>query len=992
MAILPPRALTEAGVAANLVSRDPPGSKLDGPSRVRYLLRAACIASRLSDEPTRRARRSVDGRMAVTGDRPRVVPSSRRVLAGLVLLGGIGILAGLFVLWRRAHGAIDLGFLVPRIERALGGALPSGSVRLGGAELVWDSTTHRPALHVRDVRLLAPGGEPLAVLPVLAVRPSLRALRHRTLAAERIELIGAQLRAVRTPEGRFALSFGAREETGGPDLLERLHALRDGPAAWLRRVELRDGTIVLTDPSSGTTWSASGVDLAITRRPDSLALDGAAALGAARAPVRLEAVYRAEPPGVDASLRFERLVPAAAATLVAGEGIRDALARIDVPFEGTLSAVLDGDLGLQWFRLDTESGAGRIVVAELPAREVAIRRLGLVAVFDAAAQTLDVETLAVDLGTTRVDVRGRLFELRAARRLDVTAKVAGFPAGDLAAWWPGGVAEKARAWVTTRITQGTIREATVRLVGSMPERRFAAETVEGAAAFDGLTVRYLDKLPPARALAGTATLKDGRWQFHLARGAVDDLEVVRGSVGIEARKAGIDVALRGPLATALDLAERSGAGELGIPRDGVGGAVTGTVRLEVPFRAGLHADDLNLAISARLSDVAVARAFRGWSFAGGDLDLDLRQRALHVAGRGRLEAAPIDVVWDEDLNGATRRRRVEVTGRLDAPARASLGLESRPWLDGPIGTRVRLADEAGNGTLDVDVDLADASLDISVLAVAKAPGSPGLASARITIAGGRAARVDPFSFSAGGSSLAARATLGPDGRSLRTLDADATIAARDARSRAGRVTLAARGNEIVITSSDAGALFRALGPGMDASGGRLRYAGTFDLDAADASIDGRLEVRDFTLRRASALARVATLASLSGIAGALERDGIRFDSLDAGIGQRGSTIAITDAVLRGRALGLLAAGTIDRSARSAAVRGTLVPSFYGLNTLPGRVPVLGSVVAGKGREGVQAIDFTITGPLDAPQVAVSPSSLAPGALRDLVRRFGGDRR
>src|SRR6185503_15555960 len=128
-------------------------------------------------------------------------------------------------------------------------------------------------------------------------------------------------------------SVGAGGETPGSDLLQRLYALREGPAAWLRRVELHDGTIVLIDPSSGATWTASGVELAITRRTDALTLAGGAALGTTRAPVRLEAVYRPEPPGLDATLRFERIVPAAAATFVARDAVRDALARIDVPLD-----------------------------------------------------------------------------------------------------------------------------------------------------------------------------------------------------------------------------------------------------------------------------------------------------------------------------------------------------------------------------------------------------------------------------------------------------------------------------------------------------------------------------------------------------------------------------------------------------------------------------------------------------------------------------------
>src|SRR6185295_11533665 len=108
--------------------------------------------------------------------------------------------------------------------------------------------------------------------------------------------------------------------------------------------------------------------------------------------------------------------------------------------------------------------------------------------------------------------------------------------------------------------------------------------------------------------------------------------------------------------------------------------------------------------------------------------------------------------------------------------------------------------------------------------------------------------VDRFPFVAEGASVSARATLGRDGSSLRTLDAAATIAERDAATAPGHLTLvlrpAARGSEVVVTSDDAGALFRALDQSTDASGGRLRYTGKLDLDAPGDPIDGRLELRD----------------------------------------------------------------------------------------------------------------------------------------------------
>ncbi len=70
---------------------------------------------------------------------------------------------------------------------------------------------------------------------------------------------------------------------------------------------------------------------------------------------------------------------------------------------------------------------------------------------------------------------------------------------------------------------------------------------------------------------------------------------------------------------------------------------------------------------------------------------------------------------------------------------------------------------------------------------------------------------------------------------------------------------------------------------------------------------------EFTLLRSPFLARVATLASLSGIANLLQGRGVRFDRLDAGIGFRGSTVTITDALARGPSVNLLVSGTVDRT-------------------------------------------------------------------------------
>jgi hypothetical protein len=69
-----------------------------------------------------------------------------------------------------------------------------------------------------------------------------------------------------------------------------------------------------------------------------------------------------------------------------------------------------------------------------------------------------------------------------------------------------------------------------------------------------------------------------------------------------------------------------------------------------------------------------------------------------------------------------------------------------------------------------------------------------------------------------------------------------------------------------------------------------------------------------------------------------------------------------------------------------------VPSYFGLNTAASKIPLLGDLLTGTDREGIQAIQFHVTGPLADPKVSIDPAtSLAPGVLRDLLKLIPGGR-
>jgi hypothetical protein len=80
------------------------------------------------------------------------------------------------------------------------------------------------------------------------------------------------------------------------------------------------------------------------------------------------------------------------------------------------------------------------------------------------------------------------------------------------------------------------------------------------------------------------------------------------------------------------------------------------------------------------------------------------------------------------------------------------------------------------------------------------------------------------------------------------------------------------------------------------------------------------------------------------------------------------------------------AGTVTPGGGAVDMNGSLVPSYYGLNTLAGRVPVIGRVITGGKQQGLQVFEFHVGGTTNDPKIRVDPvSSLAPGAVRDLLK-------
>jgi hypothetical protein len=191
-----------------------------------------------------------------------------------------------------------------------------------------------------------------------------------------------------------------------------------------------------------------------------------------------------------------------------------------------------------------------------------------------------------------------------------------------------------------------------------------------------------------------------------------------------------------------------------------------------------------------------------------------------------------------------------------------------------------------------------------------------------------------------------------------------------------------------VDSDDAGAVMRAFDVYDDMVGGKLAVEGFID-DAQPAQpVIGTVRVSDYHVKNAPALARLLTVAALTGILDLLQGEGVSFSSLDAPFTLSDGLFEIRDARAWGPALGLTARGQIDLDHGRLALEGTVVPA-YALNSILGKIPVLGWLITGGEKGGgVIAFNYGMKGATHDPDVTVNPLSvLTPGFLRNLFNIF-----
>lgn|GEM_PF-3757588 len=1017
----------------------------------------------------------------------------------LWILIGLGLMMIVITL-RLDAGPIELGWLKPRIERALTPLNSNVVVAADHIELRLNKEQRTLGLVGVDVQYRASEtgdrpAAPLLAFPEVELALSIEAfLTNGMIAASYVHAKAPSLVVIRDEQGIIDLRRNADDDLGADNIdlgafLERfIHPPKaDDRIAYLETLQISGGRVAFYDRARASALTTKDADLMLTRRdggvegwlqadilqesagPASVRLSGRILQASDRIPFNvdiadlmpadLEALWPLETPVIPAELSGVRL-----------------------PTRVSIDGEIEADGSVSPLEVDIQASAGVVDLPEYFAESLDIESAELNGTVGKDLKTLDIDHATVLSRGADLGAKGLIVWREDEPTIALDLEANNVLVEDVPAFWPGHLAINTREWVAENITTGRVDQAQVKLdlqPSDFSPAPLRDDAISGTFAFEGLSVRYIDEMPPLERASGNTVFDADRMLFDVEGGRNAGVALKGGSVTLTGMgkpgrlttqlhvQADVEGTTRQALAL-LDYPPLEVAKDLEVAPADVAGQVTASLDIRLPLHRGVTGEEVVVLAEAELADLAINRLPK----LGGDVRLDqgvfsliVDEDGIRLDGRAAINDIPLAIDVVEPLEEATATRRIGLSGRLNRDQLDAKGLPI-DGLDGGVGFEATVTETGTNFWIDLEADLTALAIAPSGLAWEKPVGQEGVLHASIAKPLDGPLEVKQFDLTAGDLSAAGSLSLSDDGLQSLTIDAfrladteamirygrndeggsDIVIEAQrldldalfgEEREGSGNTQrfhvilrtdqLRARGIELrnveadavhaaegwqtasllgtfpsggklaleltpegrdqrlEVRSEDAGALIEALEFGQQVKGGTLLLSAKL-LSQDPVIADGRFEITKFVLQDAPLLARMLTLASLTGIGNLLGGEGIQVDHLILPFTIGKQHLTFNDGLMRGSQLGLTVKGDVDLNQDTIDLVGTIIP-VYSLNRLIGRVPIIGRILTGVDGRGAFAATYGLEGPSARPAVYVNPLSiLTPGLIRDL---FGG---
>ena len=978
------------------------------------------------------------------------------------------------------------------IEKALSNPQAGYSIRIQHSMVLWDGWKNPIDIRVEKLDVLSKEGIVFASFPKVSLGLDMGSFFLGQVKLKSLKIKQPILSLYQTPEGDITFGVG-EDNTQSFSLMSLLSGSGEQSDSM---VSSHIKTLIIEDANLSIGNSQRGVFFKAPRTQIRFVADDEGAKGYLDLGVQYEEKnsliagefsYKKSTQSITGKLVFSEVRPYLLSNIFT---LPDAVKAIQLSLSGVveLRANTKGEVSALDFYI--KSGAGKIDYpaafdAPLPVNKISLHG------------TIVEQLSTIILHDSELEFDGPVFSLSGVftRRagdyfIDMYASGKGMPVKDLHYYWPKSLAPITRDWVTTRITDGVVPEAFIRLVmqpGYMAYAFPPRDAIDSAVKVDGATIEYMPGHPKVTEAKGVVYF-DGR-QMDIT------VESAKNGVGSVVKQTMLQVpdltaadtqmlvnlnidAAASDIANFLKQPDINLADRMNLKASEIKGRAEGNIKLDFiaftekprPVTESMY-DNVAYDITADLKDVSQRAFLKKYDIDAFNGKVTLNNAQLDLRGDVVMDKEKLALVYqDFNTKDAEFTSIYSIKGSLPASKLQSMGYLTIPAVSGRLGVDALIKEKGEHSTTEANIDFKNAAINAEAIGLVKPLGTDAkltlktlgatredalkvtLKSNGIDIAGtiftkagdftkldlsrviygktdasvlyapsaeqavvrvkGNSLDLSPYFTQQKGSSdysfskfpavkmaVDVKTLVLDTGRSLNHVKAEvecekvicpfADVAA--VLPGKGRLTFSITQDKgrrhINIGADNAGEALSTLGIHDGIVGGTLSLRGWFDDAQATHPLNGRLVMNNYALRTAPILAKLVSLASLTGFFNTLGGKGIRFDKLAANFRLENDIIYLKDGRAAGDALGLTAKGTLALKGVNLDLDGTVVPS-YTLNSMVGKIPLVGEVLTGGSGQGLIAANYSIKGPHTDPQVMVNPLSiLTPGFLRGFFEIF-----
>jgi len=817
----------------------------------------------------------------------------------------------------------------------------------------------------------------------------------------------------------------------------------------LSSVELLHADVSLGNDKDGVVIAAPDTTFIVRREMDdrvNIVLSTVLGYREYETPVSARLGFERGSKELEGIMEVTRLHPAALSDILTND---PSLQALQFPVSGKIGFAFDDQGALDALKFVLNGGRGKIVHEKLDGT-MSIDKLNIAGNAHHKLTELNIEQLSAEIAGSPLTASAHITRADAGIGITGNASLLDVAGEKVKLFWPLGLAPLSREWVVTNIREGVATKASVTMniqPGDLDKPALPKEAIHAVIELKDAKIKYLDGHPEIRnvnaaivvdgeSLDAAISSASGFSDTKLSQGRVLIADLVPDNPLIE-----VSLHADAPasdIVTLLTLPMLEHAKHLNLDAKKVTGRAEGDAKLGFYFfEKDEDGNELPFTydIKAKVKAINTPQFLDRFDIAGANGDLSIDEKAILFTGDAEVNGATItggsiryamepEGAVDTTISGTASfdeaslaRFGVKLPIRTEPVKAAAIAIDLSSHKDTTSIPKFTVKGEginvAGSTVLTPDgKDVATLKLtnmqygasDLSGLEYTTIPGGYNLS---IT---GRSLDVssmfegeseEGFSFEgfpAIGLALDVGTLIAGYKQELTNVKGTLTCSTEKC-TKANieglindkkinfNITPEGRNRRLSATSEDAGAAVKALGITDSMEGGALALTGQYDDAAGKGILRGKLLIRDHTLKNAPNLAKLLSLASLTGFFDTLSGKGIAFKKLEAPFTLENDVAVLKDARTYGPAIGLTADGTITFPKADLDLKGTIVPS-YTLNNVVGNVPVLGDLLTGGEGQGVFAANFTMKGDSDDPDVAVNPlSMLTPGFLRHLFDAF-----